>query len=393
MKTKILSIVLIGISLFTEAQTNHLDGQTKLINPTGRSLLIEKDDDDSWLTFHDPGDRWYSLGIDKSNSGAFIINYGGDLSKSEFVMRTDGKIGMGVANPSAKLEVSDIPNNASIVLSNDNLIGFKRSDGALVYGIGHTNGEFNIGSTANLGPTAGTPLNIATGGAHIRFSQGGEERIRIKSNGRVGIGTTNPLEKLDVNGNIMLQGYSGSNDGGLGALKFFNNYLSSNSVLAQIQARRGQSNYQKGDLAFYVKDGVNMLERMRVVSSGNVGIGTSVPDAKLAVKGNIHTNEVKVDLLGAVAPDYVFYKDYDLKTLKEVERYIAKKGHLPNIPSAKEMEANGILLKEMNLKLLEKIEELTLYTIDQEKRIESLEVKNEKLMVLVEKLLKTKIEK
>ncbi len=113
--------------------------------------------------------------------------------------------------------------------------------------------------------------------------------------------------------------------------------------------------------------------------SKNVGIGTVTPDAKLTVKGNIHTQEVKVDLLGAIAPDYVFYKDYDLKTLKEVETYIAKEGHLPNIPSAETMEAEGINLKAMNLKLLEKIEELTLYTIDQEKRIDNLETENTKL--------------
>ncbi|MEP5600828.1 MAG: hypothetical protein ABJL44_07365, partial [Algibacter sp.] len=90
-----------------------------------------------------------------------------------------------------------------------------------------------------------------------------------------------------------------------------------------------------------------------------------------AVKGDIHTQEVKVDLLGAVMPDYVFYKDYKLKTLTEVEQYINEKGHLPNIPSAKDVETNGLLLKEMNLKLLEKIEELTLYTIEQEKEIEA----------------------
>ncbi len=102
-------------------------------------------------------------------------------------------------------------------------------------------------------------------------------------------------------------------------------------------------------------------------TNGSVGIGTNVPDAKLTVKGNIHTNEVKVDLQGAVAPDYVFYDNYKLKKLEEVQRYIEKYGHLPNIPSAKEMKQQGINLKEMNLKLLEKIEELTLYILMQNK--------------------------
>ncbi len=122
------------------------------------------------------------------------------------------------------------------------------------------------------------------------------------------------------------------------------------------------------------------------VETGNVGIGTITPDAKLAVKGDIHANEVKVDLLGAVAPDYVFYKDYDLKTLTELENYIVKKGHLPNIPSAKEMETNGVRLKEMNLKLLEKIEELTLYTIQQEKQLKNQATEYQELKQRLQKL-------
>jgi len=107
-------------------------------------------------------------------------------------------------------------------------------------------------------------------------------------------------------------------------------------------------------------------------TTGNVGIGTDSPDATLAVKGNIHTQEVNVDLQGAVAPDYVFYNDYPLRTLEEVQKHIDEFGHLPNIPSAKEMEENGVNLKEMNLKLLEKVEELTLYILEQQKEIKEI---------------------
>ncbi|BFP40637.1 hypothetical protein FGF1_14820 [Flavobacteriaceae bacterium GF1] len=105
------------------------------------------------------------------------------------------------------------------------------------------------------------------------------------------------------------------------------------------------------------------------VVSGNVGVGTTTPDAKLAVKGDIHAEEVKVDL-NVPAPDYVFKEGYDLKSLEEVRSYIQKHGHLPNIPSAQEMEEDGIELGGMNMKLLEKIEELTLYTLQQQTILE-----------------------
>lgn len=85
--------------------------------------------------------------------------------------------------------------------------------------------------------------------------------------------------------------------------------------------------------------------------------------------GKIYAKEVEVK--ANVWADYVFSKDYKLRTLEEVEKHIAEKGHLPNIPSAKEVEKEGINLGEMDSKLLEKIEELTLYTIEQNKQIKS----------------------
>ena len=106
---------------------------------------------------------------------------------------------------------------------------------------------------------------------------------------------------------------------------------------------------------------------------GKIGIGTTQPDELLTVKGKIHTQEVLVDLKGAVAPDYVFesyYKgssilnpNYKLLSLIEIENYIKEHFHLPGVPSAEELKNNGIALKQLNLLLLEKIEELTLYTI------------------------------
>lgn len=117
-------------------------------------------------------------------------------------------------------------------------------------------------------------------------------------------------------------------------------------------------------------------------SNGKIGIGTKSPDELLTVKGTIHAQEVKVDLQGAVAPDYVFehyfqgfsryMPEYRLMTLSELDDFIRKNHHLPKISSASEMEKEGFNLKEMNLKLLEKIEELTIYTLQQQKEIDFL---------------------
>jgi hypothetical protein len=111
-----------------------------------------------------------------------------------------------------------------------------------------------------------------------------------------------------------------------------------------------------------------------IVSMGNMGIGTSnfvdgADTYRLSVKGKIRAEEVKVYNTWA---DYVFRKDYKLLNLKEVEKYIAENGHLPNVPSAKEITEKGLELGEMAKIQQEKIEELTLYLIQQNKENEQL---------------------
>ncbi|WP_272149622.1 hypothetical protein [Tenacibaculum aiptasiae] len=121
-----------------------------------------------------------------------------------------------------------------------------------------------------------------------------------------------------------------------------------------------------------------------------VGIGTTtIPDEyKVAIAGNVITEEIKVQLK-ANWPDFVFNKDYNLPTLEEVEKHIKEKGHLKNIPSAKEVKENdGIELGEMNRKLLQKIEELTLYTIQQQKELQKQKEKNSTLEARLLKLEK-----
>jgi hypothetical protein len=96
--------------------------------------------------------------------------------------------------------------------------------------------------------------------------------------------------------------------------------------------------------------------------NGRVGINTNYPDASLAVNGDVHAKEVKVDL-NFPGPDYVFESDYKLLSLEQIHQYVQEHKHLPEVPSAKEMEQNGINLSEMNMLLLKKVEELTLHLI------------------------------
>ncbi|MCC9074319.1 hypothetical protein LNQ49_22250 [Flavobacterium sp. F-65] len=117
---------------------------------------------------------------------------------------------------------------------------------------------------------------------------------------------------------------------------------------------------------------------------GNVGIGTTTPKNKLDVKGTIHSQEVKVDMLGW--SDFVFKKEYNLPTLAEVEKHINEKGHLENIPNEEEVLKNGINLGEMNAKLLQKIEELTLYMIEMKKENIQMKSKQSELENTVKEL-------
>jgi hypothetical protein len=116
------------------------------------------------------------------------------------------------------------------------------------------------------------------------------------------------------------------------------------------------------------------------IKNGYVGIGTVSPGYKLDVIGTIRAREIKVDLTGA---DFVFENEYKLMPLTELEKFIKINKHLPEIATAKEMQESGANLGDLNTKLLQKIEELTLYTIEQNKKLEK---QNEKILLLEDKV-------
>ncbi|WP_304064832.1 tail fiber protein [Pedobacter glucosidilyticus] len=223
--------------------------------------------------------------------------------------------------------------------------------------------------------------------------------------GNVGIGTNNPIESLELGAGFLKSGHisfghdiiSGKGPKNYSTVgidnhaSFFlgsNLYISDDAVLKIAKNHStlsgagilipGNGQENQGSIIFNTAVPANVIAetpyhspRMIINGTGNVGIGTTTPDEKLTVKGKIHAEEVRVDL-NVPGPDYVFEQDYQLKSLPEIQAFIKENKHLPEIPSAKEMEEKGINLSEMNMLLLKKVEELTLHLIKQNEEIKEL---------------------
>lgn len=114
-------------------------------------------------------------------------------------------------------------------------------------------------------------------------------------------------------------------------------------------------------------------------STGRLGIGTTAPGEALSVNGTVQAREVNVTTSTADWPDYVFREDYSLTPLDTLERQIRQAGHLPELPSADEIKANGQSLGQLNKQLVKKVEELTLYILQQHKEMKAMQAEIQQL--------------
>ncbi|RXK85908.1 hypothetical protein [Filimonas effusa] len=215
--------------------------------------------------------------------------------------------------------------------------------------------------------------------------------------GNVGIGTTTPAVLLDVANtepekvSVVLGRLASSTDTGsgtwLGIRKGNTNTLTAKSFsLEYWQSGNFNSaiNFHRGSsvLGGFMTFTTGLAgEAMRIDPNGNVGIGTDNPTAKLAVNGDIHAKGLKVSLKGW--PDYVFDSTYALMPLPQLEQYLEKEKHLPEIPDAATVEQQGLDVGEMQKLLLKKIEEMTLHLINIKKNNEAIKKENEELQLLI----------
>lgn len=222
------------------------------------------------------------------------------------------------------------------------------------------------------------------------------------ASGNAGIGTAAPADLLEINSGTIRKGITIKGDGTSGV---FNDIVFTmntkpapalNQIQSWIMSHRRDGYFTNGaagesSLEFYAlrstsyyaplsfkSNGDVILVSNKNAVSGNVAIGTTdTKGFKLAVNGNISAKEIKVE--ATVWPDYVFEVGYQSLSLRELEDYIKLHKHLPEIPSAAEVEKNGIALGEMNKLLLKKVEELTLYLIEKDKEILELKQKQSKV--------------
>lgn len=284
-------------------------------------------------------------------------------SGSNIYNSNSGNIGIGKTNPGYKLDV-----NGNLFTKNY----------IYVEGSGNEGGKLAIRNSqkTSIGEAIQWEIKNTTGSYHgnsLQFcSYGGgvsENKLTLTDAGNVGIGTMKPQYKLHVDGNLYAKNYiyvEGTGNEG-GKLAILNSQKTAVGQASNWEIKNTTGAYHGNSLQFCSYGGGVSENKLTLTDAGNIGIGTMHPTVKLDVIGTIRAEEVKVCLNQGC--DFVFEPDYKLMSLNELDNFIQKNKHLPEVAPAAVMESEGIGLSEMNALLLQKIEELTLYVISQDKQI------------------------
>ena len=362
MKKLLFAFITTLCSVFVlKAQVTHDTGLTTLTNPAagGRTLEIRKDNDDAFMTFHDPGNYWYTMGLQQS-TGVFKLGYGGDMNVNPyFVMNSLGKIGIGTADPKNTLSIAGVMN----VEANGDYYG------AWFGGEARTsNPSLNLGGWWNQSAKIYWHSNDRSLVFDTRNNSDLYPNTLVLRHGNVGIGTSSPGAKLDITGTqgSALEGIHIEGDNPV--LRFIDNSNVTGEFVVFVN---------DGELRIAVDNAPFPGNYLNLTNNGHLGIGTTSPTEKLEVNGTIRSKKVKVEATGW--PDYVFEDSYRLMAISKLERYIKQNKHLPEVPSAKEIETRGQDLGEIQTILLKKVEELTLYVLELESGRQKLEIKSKKI--------------
>ncbi|MES2396672.1 MAG: hypothetical protein V4549_11745 [Bacteroidota bacterium] len=327
---------------------------------------------------------------------------------TRLVVQAGGNVGIGTTNPLAKLHA----NNGSVLF--DGTTGATPTSGAgtrmmwipakAAFRAGSTLGtEWNDASIGSYSVAFGSGTT-ASGSYSSAFGGGSNASGYLSS--AFGTSTASGLQSTSFGSTTVASGEqsfaSGFGTNASGKLSYAfgsstvasGDYSSSFGISTTAQACAsfviGRYNIISGTTAswnvtdplFVIGNGTSTSARsnaLTVLKNGNVGIGTALVNNpnnyKLAVNGTIGAKAVKVEITSTTWPDFVFNKEYKLPTLKEIEQFIQQNGHLPEIPTAKEIETNGVDIGDLLKLQMKKIEELTLYVIELNKKIEAYEAK------------------
>lgn len=327
-------------------------------------------------------------------------------AKSQTPTTFTGPVGINNTNPQSALSVGNVSSGTGEAAYKGD-IQIQTAGGAV-----NSNGglEFKTAVTANggWGWRIAAPDYFNTNNPMVfQYRKDGSawtEAMRISNTGNLGLGVTAPNAKLHlqtggtvtytgdgnsndalvlgtnktsgVQGNVAVYSYDASGIDKGGSMVLGGKYDATNNIASFAKIKAGKSETTAGDysgyLSFYTRlTGSSLVERMRIDKNGNVAIGGTFTSGtgpyKLAVEGKIGAREIKVTLASPWA-DYVFADNYKLKSLYDVDQFVKVNKHLPGIPSSAEVEkAGGVELGNINVKLLEKVEELTLYVIELKK--------------------------